>query len=481
MSVSWMVYATCVAVLLAFAAILLERSLRNRAGATRGVWVSMLVGALVWPATVAVLSRHAAGGMLQLSETSSRPALPSRTALPVATAPLLSPPVTLPTVVPTSPGINVIADRVAMTTPLLVLAVLLVELIRTARVRRRWRPGLIDGVPVFVSVDFGPAIVGVLNPKIVIPAWALALPPEQRALMMAHESEHLASHDSRWLSAAFLAVVIAPWNIGLWWILSRFRLAMEVDCDHRVLLRGHDLEQYGNLLLGIGRHGTDRSLLAAGFAERRSMLRTRIDRMTGAAGATWGVRAWRVAIGTALAVAACSLGPARDVQHRTADTVAVRTDTANEKPAVSAVIPPSIRALLDRLPPPTTGTPSVATHFSRDTVDVGEPAELVTVTWFPRPLREGLRHLPVITRPLISGLSGASGQQLPIAGGTRTAGGIQYDLYVSWQTIPTLHGGRIEASPAVLTYERPASTIFAPEDRMTVRSLPTVLVVRPKN
>lgn len=481
MSASWMVYATSVAVLLTLAAILLERSLRNRAGATRVVWASMLVGALVWPVSVAVLSRNAARGTLQPSETSSSTSALSRTASSVAAAPLLSPPITLPMFVPSSPGINVIASRLAMATPLLVLAVLLIELVRIARVRRRWRPDLIDGVPVLVSVDFGPAIVGVLNPQIVIPAWALTLPAEQRALMLAHESEHLATHDSRWLDAAFLVIVIAPWNIGLWWLLRRFRLAMEVDCDRRVLLRGHDLEQYGNLLLGIGRHGAGRSLLAAGFAERRSMLRTRINRMTGTARATWGVHAWRVTSGAALAVAACSLGPARDVAHSTTGTVGVRTDTADGKPAVSAVMSPSIRALVDRLPTPATGAPSVVTRFSRDTVNVGEAVDLVTVTWFPKKLRDAVRRQPGIKAPLISGVSGAIGQQLPIAGGTRMGGGAVYDLYVSWQTIPTLHGGRIEASPAVLTYSQSPSVVFAPAEQVTVRSLPTVLVVRSRN
>jgi hypothetical protein len=330
----------------------------------------------------------------------------------------------------------------------------------------------IDGVPVLVSVDFGPAIVGVVRPQIVIPAWTLALPPEQRALMMAHEVEHLARHDNRWLGAAFLAVVVAPWNIGLWWLVNRFRLALEVDCDRRVLLRGHDVEQYGNLLIRIGRHDGGRSLLAAGFAERRSMLRTRIERMTGTGSAPSG--AWRIAIGLALVVAACSLGPAR--QHQAGGTA--RMEVADAIPAVSAVIPSSVRRILDRLAPPTSGAPSIVTAFSRDTVDIGDSVELVTATWFPRPLREALREMPGIRPPLISAPPGFGDQQPPIAGGTRVEAGTLYDLYVSWQTIPTSRSGRIEAAPAVLTYQLPGGTIFAPRSQTVVRSSPTVLVVR---
>ena len=173
-------------------------------------------------------------------------------------------------------------------------------------------------MPVLVSADFGPAIVGIWRPRIVIPAWALELPACQRALMMAHETEHLASRDSRWLGLAFLAVTIAPWNVGLWWLLRRFRLAMEVDCDRRVLRRGYDVAAYGELLLEIGRRSNGRSLLAAGFAERRSMLRARIEAITTTAR---GRNAWRIAAGSALLLGACVLNPS----HGTAPTPTLAT------------------------------------------------------------------------------------------------------------------------------------------------------------
>ena len=56
MTIAWMLYATCVGVLLAIAAILLERPLRERAIATRLVWAALLAGAIVWPATSAIRS-----------------------------------------------------------------------------------------------------------------------------------------------------------------------------------------------------------------------------------------------------------------------------------------------------------------------------------------------------------------------------------------------------------------------------------------
>lgn len=145
----------------------------------------------------------------------------------------------------------------------------------------------------------------------------------------------------------------------------------------------------------------------------------------------------------------------------------------------NTAVSPRVRAMLDRFPPPPAGAPSIAIRFSRDTVWLGEQVELVTVTWFPRPLRDRLRRLPGITSPSLTGLWSARNQQLPIPVGTRVAGGQLYDMYVSWQTIFPLGGGRIEAPPAVLTYNLPTSTsYFAPEERKTVRSAPAVLVVR---
>lgn len=324
-----MVYATCVGLLLTLAATLFERPLRNRARATRAVWLGILVGALVWPVTVAMLGRAATPEVARSNAGALASPRFDAAPVPAVAAPILSPVLRLPAIVSPSATFDLAARRVAIVSPLVLLALFLIDLARIGRARRRWQPDVIDGVPVLLSVDFGPAIVGVVNPRIVVPAWTRALPPEQRALLLAHESEHLASHDSRWLGVAFLAVVIAPWNIGFWWLLRRFRLAIEVDCDRRVLLRGHDLEEYGNLLIEIGRHRAGHTVFAAGFAERRSMLRTRIDRMTAAAGVTRAGRAWRIAAGMALVLAACSIGPARADRERTPPAFALMPGVAD--------------------------------------------------------------------------------------------------------------------------------------------------------
>jgi hypothetical protein len=102
MTASWMFYATCVGLLLAAAAAFLERPLRNRVGATRVGWITVLVGALLWPATIALRNNP-----VPLNATAANPAAASVSQLRQATAPgtaiVRSPQlVTLPAVLPAS-------------------------------------------------------------------------------------------------------------------------------------------------------------------------------------------------------------------------------------------------------------------------------------------------------------------------------------------------------------------------------------------
>ena len=482
MSASWMVYATCVAVLLALGAIFLERPLRGHITRTRVLWIGILAGALVWPSAVVMLARRSAGERAGPID-SLRPFAASPIAMPEAAAPSFAPAVTLPAVVPASATTDRIVRGIAIAGPLLVLAVLLVEMVRIGRARRRWHPYVIDSVPVLLSDNFGPAIVGVLHPEIVIPAWALTLPRDQRALMLAHEAEHLATHDSRWLGLAFVAVLIAPWNIGLWWLMRRFRLAMEVDCDRRVLQRGYDLEQYGNLLIRIGRHGAGRSLLAAGFAERRSMLRARLDCMTAATRVSWGRLAYHFACGITLVLGACLLSPSRSAGPRVAIEQSVTHQTAapNVPFATDTAAPRNVRTMLDRVAVPTMGAPSITTRFSRDTVRIGEQVELVTVTWFPRALRDSMRHVPILKLALLTGPSSPRGRQHQALALERNVGGQLYDGVLWWRSFSATGAGLIVSPAAQLTYsERPAQS-FPPasEERKVVESAPAVVVVRP--
>ena len=75
---------------------------------------------------------------------------------------------------------------------------------------------------------------------------------------------------------AHFALIAMPWNVALWWQLMRLRVAVELDCDARVL-RDADARSYGDLLLEVARPRRRLALMGAtAFAERASQLERRI-------------------------------------------------------------------------------------------------------------------------------------------------------------------------------------------------------------
>ena len=81
------------------------------------------------------------------------------------------------------------------------------------------------------SPSFGPALVGVLKPWIVIPRWALGMDAERLRLTFLHEVEHRDARDTSLLLAASLAAALNPWNPAMWWCVRRLRQSVELDCD----------------------------------------------------------------------------------------------------------------------------------------------------------------------------------------------------------------------------------------------------------
>jgi bla regulator protein blaR1 len=125
-----------------------------------------------------------------------------------------------------------------------------VGILRGRRGRANGR-AVVDGVPVVVTDGLGPATVGFWHSRVLLPRWVLALPEEQRQYVVRHEEEHRAAHDGRVLFIASLALLLMPWNLALWWQLRRLCLAIEMDCDSRVVARLGDATIYGELLVKI--------------------------------------------------------------------------------------------------------------------------------------------------------------------------------------------------------------------------------------
>jgi hypothetical protein len=70
--------------------------------------------------------------------------------------------------------------------------------------------------------------------------------------VIAHERSHLGAYDTQLLTIAVCLLACMPWNLMLWWQLRRLRLAIEIDCDARVLSLGYPVARYSETLIAVG-------------------------------------------------------------------------------------------------------------------------------------------------------------------------------------------------------------------------------------
>ncbi|HET7231399.1 MAG TPA: M56 family metallopeptidase [Longimicrobium sp.] len=272
----WMLYCVAVGALLSGGAAALEKALRPLGRATRWVWAGALLLTLAIPAAArAIGSLRPAAPVAGSGET-----LPKTLMLDGGiTAARRSRPWLLDALDPRRLQTPLAAVWIASSAASLLALAGMAGALR--RRRRGWTAAEVDGVPVLVSPNVGPAVVGLLRSCIVLPRWAVDADERARALVLEHEQEHVRAGDPRLLAAALAAAVLTPWNPAVWWQLRRLRLAVEVDCDARVLRRRGDVHAYGSVLLEVGRRATQTRLAAAAaFAEPVSTLERRIRIMT---------------------------------------------------------------------------------------------------------------------------------------------------------------------------------------------------------
>jgi beta-lactamase regulating signal transducer with metallopeptidase domain len=124
---------------------------------------------------------------------------------------------------------------------------------------------VIDGVPVVVTDVMGPATVGFWRSRVLLPRWVLALPGEERQYVVRHEEEHRRAQDGRLLFVMSLPLLLMPWNLAMWWQIRRLCLAVEMDCDNRVVKRLGDATAYGELLLKVAQFTTGGARLQPAF------------------------------------------------------------------------------------------------------------------------------------------------------------------------------------------------------------------------
>lgn len=281
--IAWIAYTVMVTVLLAGAALAAEASARLRRASTRWIWAAAIVAAPLLPLVISTVS-------IQLPASLAPGAASSPVVLREATSRVLSPstwiaaPVASAAPVDSGPSTDILLERAWIAASLAIGLALAASAAALHLRKRRWAQRMMAGADVLVAPDAGPAVVGLVRPRIVIPAWLLQAPPLQQSLVIAHEKSHVDARDPQLLAFAIAVLVLMPWNLPLWWMLHRLRHAIEVDCDARVLRGGHDVRAYGDTLVDVGQRQSGYLGAAAAMAESRSLLEQRIRLMLRAPG-----------------------------------------------------------------------------------------------------------------------------------------------------------------------------------------------------
>jgi TonB-dependent SusC/RagA subfamily outer membrane receptor len=259
--IAWMLYSIVVGLFAIVAARAVEALLRMRGLPVRFVWVSAAILSLILAATAP----------LRIRGPHNEPA----------------PAVDLSSFALVRSGIRSVEAHVpsSMTwyvagawtlASMLVTACFLVAYWRASRERRAWPVVDLCGRRVRLSPAVGPIVIGVVRPEIVLPRWVLSRSSADQQLIVDHETAHLRAHDPIVLAVSCALLALMPWNPALWIMLARVRLAIEVDCDARLLRAGASPRSYGALLVDVAERASPLPFAATALADRSSHLHQRI-------------------------------------------------------------------------------------------------------------------------------------------------------------------------------------------------------------
>lgn len=163
-----------------------------------------------------------------------------------------------------------------------------------------------------------PMAIGVLRPRVLLPAAAVAWPAARLRAVLVHELGHVRRRDTAIQLAAQLACAAYWWNPLAWLAAARLRVEREHACDDLVLGTGVAASSYAADLLEVARALSRTTPLRTGAicmadeasteARLRRILDARTPRRTPRAGVRIAVGA--VAITGAVVLAATSARPA---------------------------------------------------------------------------------------------------------------------------------------------------------------------------
>lgn len=251
---AWMLYMIMVTLLLSIGAYVAERAQRLNRGGTRWIWLAAIAASLCLP--MAADSLHS-----WLSPVVSPQVARGEVASHQPEARKLSPATWIAAATETPArwsDFDALLRGLCYGSSAALLLVLLGGSVHLALRKRRWQPATVAGMPVLVTADVGPAVVGFLRPCIVLPRWLTHAPRTHQAAVLAHEQSHIDARDPQLVTLALALLLFMPWNLPLWWQLRRLRRAIEIDCDARVLAGGIDAACYGETLISVGEHRSTR-------------------------------------------------------------------------------------------------------------------------------------------------------------------------------------------------------------------------------
>src|SRR5471030_1016198 len=268
---TWMAYAISVSSVLAIAALCAEHLARRRWAASRWYWLIAITSSLLFPTAMSSIS-------ITVPQVFSSTVSQKVVALRQVTSAHLSPLTWIDVTIARSrlETMDAVLKRGWCVASLALSFLLFVSALNLYSRKRKWETGTVAGTAVYISENVGPAVVGLIRPRIVVPTWLAHSSLAQQSAVISHEKSHIAAGDPLLLAICLCLIVLMPWNLPIWWQLRRLRCAIEIDCDARVLKGGQDFTTYGETLIAVGERQSRYIGSVAGMSESRSFLERRL-------------------------------------------------------------------------------------------------------------------------------------------------------------------------------------------------------------